>query len=192
MVLTEQAHRAASERAAERLARRGPLPGGMAAKDWSRFTKRITVDATTRAIYNAWTIPDEIQKWFLSRAQFTTRTGQQRTSAERAAPGDRYRFEWFGYADGSPETGIVIEANGHDAFSFTFADDCVVDVLILSEAGEKIVQLTQKNIAPDDDLRVYLGCSEGWVFYLANLKSYLENGIDLRNRNDRVAKVINS
>jgi uncharacterized protein YndB with AHSA1/START domain len=47
-------------------------------KDWSSFTKRITVDATMRAIYNAWSTQSEIERWFLSKAVF-------------AGPGDRPR-----------------------------------------------------------------------------------------------------
>ncbi len=162
------------------------------AKDWTRFTKRITVDSTTRAIYNAWTIPEELEKWFLSKAFFTTSNEQVRTPAERSTTGDSYEWEWYGYSDGSPETGTVIEANGHDRFSFTFADESIVEVAILSEEGEKLVELTQKNITPDESLHIYIGCSEGWIFYLANLKSYLEGGIDLRNRNEKILKLVNS
>jgi hypothetical protein len=33
---------------------------------------------------------------------------------------------------------------------------------------------------------------EGWVFYLANLKSFPEGGIDLRNKNEKLKSVINS
>jgi len=162
------------------------------AKDWTRFTKRITIDSTTRAIYNAWTIPEELEKWFLSQARFAKPNGQVRTPAERATTGDSYEWEWYGYSDGSPETGTVIEANGHDRFSFTFADESIVEMAIISEEGEKVIELTQKNIAADENLQIYIGRGEGWVFYLANLKSYLEGGIDLRNKNERIVHVINS
>ena len=47
-------------------------------------------------------------------------------------------------------------------------------------------------IGPDEKLRLYIGCGEGWTFYLANLKSMLEGGIDLRNKNDKIKGVINS
>ncbi len=161
-------------------------------KDWSTFTRRITANSTTRAIYNAWTIPDQIEKWFLSKARFTTRLREERPTSERAAAGDKYAWEWHGYADGSPESGTVLAANGHDFFSFTFADESIVEVLIRSEDGEKIVELTQKNISPDENLHIFIGCGEGWTFYLANLKSFLEGGIDLRNKNDKIKSVINS
>jgi uncharacterized protein YndB with AHSA1/START domain len=161
-------------------------------KDWSSFIKRITVDASMRAIYNAWTVPDEIERWFLSKARFTDHARVARPTNERAAAGDKYAWEWHGFQNGSPESGTIVDANGHDFLSFTFADESIVEVKILTEDGVKVVQLTQKQIAPDADLHIYIGCGEGWTFYLANLKSILEGGIDLRNKNDKIKKVVNS
>jgi len=37
-----------------------------------------------------------------------------------------------------------------------------------------------------------VGCGEGWTFYLANLNSYLQGGIDLRNKNEKIQGVISS
>ena len=161
-------------------------------KDWSSFTKRITVDATMRAIYNAWSTRSEIERWFLSKAEFAGPGGTPRAPDERFSAGDTYRWEWYGFANGSPERGRVVYANGHDFLSFTFADESVVEMKIVSEDGQKIVELTQKQIAPDDNLHIYIGCGEGWTFYLANLKSILEGGIDLRNKNDKIQSVVNS
>ena len=39
---------------------------------------------------------------------------------------------------------------------------------------------------------IYVDCSYGWTFFLANLKSVLEGGIDLRNRNVDIKNVVNS
>jgi len=57
-----------------------------------------------------------------------------------------------------------------------------------------IVELVQENIPDDDQGRLYyhLVCKTGWTFYLDNLKSLLEGGIDLRNKNANLANVINS
>jgi hypothetical protein len=38
----------------------------------------------------------------------------------------------------------------------------------------------------------HLGCKTGWTFYLANLKSLMEGGIDLRNKNEKIQRVINA
>jgi hypothetical protein len=37
-----------------------------------------------------------------------------------------------------------------------------------------------------------MGCLGGWTFYLANLKSYLEGGVDLRNKNLALNNMVNS
>lgn len=160
--------------------------------DWSKFTKRITVNSNMRAIYNAWAIPAEIERWFLASAEYKTSDNKSRSKNERVLSGDTYEWKWHGYPNGAVERGKILEANGHDALSFTFADECVVDVIILSENGEKVVQLLQKQIKPDENLQVYVGCGEGWTFYLANLKSVLEGGVDLRNKNVNISNVVNA
>ena len=37
-----------------------------------------------------------------------------------------------------------------------------------------------------------MGCLEGWTFYLTNLKSVIEGGLDLRNKNLDIKGVINA
>jgi hypothetical protein len=38
----------------------------------------------------------------------------------------------------------------------------------------------------------FIECGKGWTFYMTNLKSILEGGIDLRNKNERKQNVINA
>ena len=160
--------------------------------DWTSFTQRITVDATTRSIYDAWVKPANLEKWFLSSALFSTRDRLPREPDGRIKPGDTYRWMWHGYPDSIVETGTVLEANGHNRIRFTFTDDCIVNIAINVENGERVVELTQERIKPDEKLRIYLDCSKGWMFYLVNLKSMLEGGIDLRNKNQQILNVINA
>jgi hypothetical protein len=69
-----------------------------------------------------------------------------------------------------------------------------VRIQIKTEEDTSIVELLQYDIPVDEKGKVnfHLGCAEGWVFYLANLKSVLEGGIDLRNKNEKFKKMINS
>jgi len=57
-----------------------------------------------------------------------------------------------------------------------------------------IVKLTQKNIPTDDVSKrnIRLGCESGWSFYLLNLKSIYEGGVDLRNKNPEFIGMLNS
>ena len=62
------------------------------------------------------------------------------------------------------------------------------------DEGETIVELTQFNIELDDRSKsiFHVGCMQGWTFYLANLKSIMEGGIDLRNKNEKLKRMMNS
>ena len=160
--------------------------------DWTSFTQRITIGATTRSIYDAWVKPVNLERWFLASAIFTASDNRRRERDGRINAGDTYRWTWHGYPDSIVETGTVLEANGHSLLRFTFTDECIVSVTIVVEDDERVVELTQSRIPDDDQLRTYLDCSKGWMFYLTNLKSILEGGIDLRNKNSGISNVVNA
>ena len=106
--------------------------------------------------------------------------------------GDQYEWYWHGYPDSVLERGKVLSANGKDQFSFTFSLGCPVNISIYTEHGETIVQLVESNLPTDEEtmLKHYVGDSKGWIFYLANLKSVLEGGLDLRNKRMELTDVI--
>lgn len=162
--------------------------------DWTSFVKRINISASPGDIYKAWATQSGIEGWFLRNSVFTNDDGHDRKPDELVSRGDSYSWFWFGWPDEMNQKGVIIEANGTDLFQFTFHDPMVVSVSILEEEGEIIVRLEQENIPADDESRTnyFVGCGEGWTFYLANLKSVLEGGIDLRNKNESIKDVINS
>jgi uncharacterized protein YndB with AHSA1/START domain len=160
--------------------------------DWSSFNLRITIDATVRAIYDAWAMQAGLEKWFPSSAEFTTPEGNPREPHDRIQAGDTYLWKWYGFPGGAPESGTILEANGYDRLRFAFTDRCIVTVSVKNEGGEKVMELTQENIPADEKLGTYLGCSTGWIFYMTNLKSILEGGIDLRNKNENIGGVLNA
>jgi uncharacterized protein YndB with AHSA1/START domain len=166
----------------------------MSAYDWSRFELRINVNAPVETIYKAWATQEGIESWFLRDAKYYTSENRLRQSDELISSGDRYTWLWHGYSDDTVEHNDIIEANGLDLVSFVFAGHCIVTVVIGLLDNETIVQLTQENIPTGEEgkVNIHIGCMEGWTFYLANLKSILEGGIDLRNRNINIGKVINS
>lgn len=166
----------------------------MSEHDWSRFVLRIPVTASREKIYNAWTTKQGIESWFLRSAHFFTPQNTLRGEQEFIQNGDRYTWLWHGYDDETVEHNDILEANGEDTISFVFAGHCIVTVVIGMIDKETIVQLTQKNIPTGEEgkVNIHIGCMEGWTFYLANLKSVLEGGIDLRNRNVNIGKVVNA
>jgi uncharacterized protein YndB with AHSA1/START domain len=164
----------------------------MMARDWSTFTRRITVDYPTRSIYEAWAIPSQIERWFLRSAEYVGFDGAAKHRDREVEAGNSFLWRWHGYLDDVSESGMIVEANGLDRFGFTFTENCLVTVTIKDEARTSVVELTQSRIPDDPNRSIYVDCSYGWTFYLANLKSVLEGGLDLRNRNVDVQNVVNS
>ncbi len=162
--------------------------------DWSRFIVRINVNAPPDKLYWCWATREGMEYWFLRLSEYATPKGELKATGEFVQTNDSYRWRWFGYPDEVTETGTILDANGKDIFKFSFgkAGNCTVS--IKKEAGETIVELLQDNIPVTEEGKHYwhLGCKTGWTFYLANLKSLLEGGIDLRNKNEQLTSVINS
>ena len=162
--------------------------------DWSRFVTRINVMAPIEKLYWCWATREGMEYWFLRLSEYKKTTVGLRGGNEFVEKGDTYKWLWHGWPDDTVEHGEILECNGKDFFKFSFGKAGTCAVTIKKEESEIIVELVQENIPDDDQGRQYyhLGCKTGWTFYLANLKSLLEGGIDLRNRNINLANVINS
>jgi uncharacterized protein YndB with AHSA1/START domain len=162
--------------------------------DWSKFTRKININASMEAIYDAWTIPAQLERWFLREANFKRSNETLRENFLHVHKGDTYAWRWHGFGDDIVEKGEVLIANETDKLQFSFTGGGIVTVDIGEAMGETIVMLTQEKIPTDDKGKVnyHIGCLTGWTFYLANLKSVLEGGLDLRNKNATLANMVNS
>ncbi len=162
---------------------------------WKSFTKKIAVKASIQTIYDAWTTQEGLESWFLRSAEATKKNGSVRPVGERYQAGDVFHWLWHGYPDEVYEKREVLEVNGTDYFRFMFTDECDVEVK-LSEINEGyvMVEVSQHNIPIEEDPKknLYVGCGEGWSFYMTNLKSILEGGIDLRNKDKSLEGVFNA
>lgn len=166
----------------------------MADFDWSRFMLRIDINAPVEKLYAGWATRPGIEKWFLRYCEYRDKSNIPREDNVYAEKGDTYTWRWHGYPDTVTEEGTILEANGKDLFKFSFgkAGDC--SVTIRKEQGVTIVELVQENILTDEQGRQYyhLGCKTGWAFHLADMKSIYEGGIDLRNKREDLAEMLNS
>jgi len=138
--------------------------------------------------------PANLESWFLRKALFTTPDGKLRDESAKVQAGDTYLWRWHGYDDKTQEKGKVLDLNGKDHFKFTFAGDCEVSIKCKLEEGRTIMELVQAKIPTDEisKVRLHLGCQNGWTFYLTNLKSIMEGGLDLRNKNVNIKNVVTS
>jgi uncharacterized protein YndB with AHSA1/START domain len=151
--------------------------------NWSSFRLRVNINASPEKVYAAWTTRAGLESWFLRQAQAT---------GDPVRTGDRYAWRWHGYSDEIEHTGSIVSANGSNQFAFTFTLGSLVNISIFRECEETIVELTESDLPVDEEvlLKRYVEDYKGWIFYLVNLKSVLEGGLDLRNRKEELVNVI--
>jgi len=156
----------------------------MTTNKWTSF--KVTGDYNTdiRSLYESWATTAGLEKWFLRKADFFTIPRRLREQEEFIMKEDVYEWYWHGYNDETFEKGQILEANGTDFIKFTFSGGSVVSVNLSSRNGVSIVDLTQENIPLESDpsKSLFILCQTGWLFYMTNLKSIIEGGIDLRNK----------
>lgn len=164
----------------------------MAEFDWSRFSVRINVKAPIDKLYWCWATKAGIEYWFLRKSDYIKPEGSLYQKDEFVQQGSSYSWYWHGYPDEVVEHGEILDCNGKDHFQFRFGDAGICTIRIYTEQGEQIVELIQAQIPVDEKAKQnwHIGCKTGWTFYLSNLKSLLEGGIDLRNRDEKIQNVI--
>ena len=160
--------------------------------NWTQFVKRIYIKTDVQSAYDFWTKSGELEKWFLSKASFFSTDGERIDQAATVESGSKYSWNWF--AQNYHEEGTVLFANGKDCIQFTFAGNCKVEVKLTELNAQVMVELTQTEIPLDDNSKknIRLGCAFGWTFYLINMKSVLEGGLDLRNKDTDLTGVVNN
>ncbi len=149
---------------------------------WTQFTKKIHIHTDLEKLYWCWATTEGITAWFLKDAAYK-RNGKFLKNDEYLKAGDTYTWHWHNW-DGK-EDGKILEANGKDYLKFSFAGSCEVEVTMEQSDTAILLSLKQSKIPIDEKskLQIFYGCSNGWTFWMANLKAYLEHGI-LLNETD--------
>lgn len=165
--------------------------------NWTSFKKRIDIKVPVADVYRMWVTSAGVEQWFLQRCTYRNAAGEPLAADAAAEKGNGFDWQWYAWPDDVLK-GTMLEANGYDSLSFTFgqegAADMICTVKIYAEQGATICEIVQDNIPTDDKNKssYHLGCSMGWTFYLTNIKSILEGGIDLRNKNVALKSVLNT
>lgn len=162
--------------------------------NWKSFVVRINVDCSIDKLYSLWATRAGIEYWFLRLSEYKAPDGTLRKNEEQVQKRDNYKWRWHGWNDAITEEGTILDCNGKDFFKFSFgkAGDCTVS--LKNEMGYTIVELLQENIPDDETGKTtwHVGCKTGWTFYLANLKSLCEGGVDLRNKDEQLQNMLNA
>lgn len=159
--------------------------------NWSEFKLRINTTASVEEAYAAVATPGGLESWFLRDANVTS-DGKRRSGSEKIQKGDEYHFQWYGHPDTLRHLGRYLSTDGKSVISFTFSQDLPVTISVYRECDETIVELVETfDPAVEEVARNhYLGNMKGWIFFLVNLKSILEGGIDMRNRKVELKNVL--
>ncbi len=162
--------------------------------DWSRFQLRIPISASKSSIFKLWDSPMGLESWFLRKALSYDTDGHPKAKDASFMAGDNYMWYWHGWNDDTVEKGTILENNNSDKLSFSFGKAGNVTIEIKEEGPYTILELTQYNIPIDEKAKenYHLGCRTGWTFHITNMKSILEGGLDLRNKDTDLKNVINS
>ena len=162
--------------------------------NWASFTVRVDVKASKEELYMAWATRAGMERWFVRLSEYKNADGTLKGEDQTVTKGDTFRWLWHGWSDEMVENGEILDCNGKDLFKFSFGKAGNCTVRLKTEEVQNIVELVQDNIPESEKGMQYyhLGCKTGWTFYFANLKSLMEGGIDLRNRNVKLQNIISS
>ena len=137
--------------------------------DWTKFFLRIAIDTSPEKVFQAWTDDKIVTKWFTVKAEMEPKKK------------GRIFWEWLG-CDKLDTKNIDFVPNKKFVFPFGSKGEQVA-ITIVPDSSGAICELRQTKMKTDPKSRIamHMGCKQGWTFFLTNLKSYLEHGIDLRS-----------
>ena len=156
-----------------------PVAGGEA-YDWSVIDLFMDIRAAPKIVYDAWATAAGMRSFFARDFAYLDGAGKRRASTETALAGDAYELEFHHPLQ---LRGKVLQAEPPRRFVFSFPTVMTVRIELTPRSDGTRLHLHQGGISTDEEARVdqHLNCRSCWVYYLMNLKSVLEHGIDLRD-----------
>ena len=136
-------------------------------------TLRVTISSDAVSIFNYLSDPRKLELWFPNHAIIEPRLGGQ------------YHFRWPGSDD--MWSGVVTEFIRGNTLGFTWQEpkESVVTnvrIKLFPQGGETAVELSHSGLPSSDALEKAVA---RWRFYLENLKSVIELGVDKRAEKPR-------
>ena len=148
--------------------------------DWTQFDLHVAIDAEPDRILEAWSTIDGMESFFVEMMRITRPDGVERTSQERAEPGDKFVWRW---QNGRCVLGEYRQSQADDEVRFTFGESKICITVKPYRSGS-LLRLKQYEIPENEDARMHIhaNCRGGWVYFMTVLKTLLENGVDGRDK----------
>ncbi|HQY19483.1 MAG TPA: SRPBCC domain-containing protein [Ignavibacteria bacterium] len=154
------------------------------------FSHGILLKASPEKVYEYISTGSGLSKWFIGSADYFYNDKSIRLGDEPAQKGNSFLWKWL--KKDLELKGIITESDGKNEFGFTFGSSFFVNIK-LSESGDRTkLVLTQcyQDSATENEFG-FINCCVCWVFFLTNLKSVLEHGIDLRETEADIEMLVN-
>ena len=148
--------------------------------DWTQFDLYHYYPAPLEKVWHAWATPEGLCSFFVETCTGFDTEGNAHTPQSAFVPGGSYKWKWR--HDFAGEGSIfTVEPMSHLAFSFGAA--MRVDVHLQDVGSSVRVHLHQSQIPDSEEGHVigHMNCRSCWIFFMTNLVSVLQNGIDLRH-----------
>jgi uncharacterized protein YndB with AHSA1/START domain len=148
------------------------------AKGKLKITQSYYFDAPPAKVFATLTEPDQLIRWFLSKAKVDLKKG------------GKVEFTWEG---GHKMVGMVMRVVADKEITYAWRDELGRGKVARTSAEFKISKkgrgsMLKLNHSGFGDSRVWIelfgAIQSGWAYYLTNLKSVLQNDVDLRSKHD--------
>ena len=147
--------------------------------DLYEFRHSILLAIQPQDVYRYIASSRGICSWFIGEAVYMKPGGEVRGEEENSAKGDSFRWKWLGKE--LQMEGEVLNSIEGELFEFTFGKSFIVSISLTEQNGRTLFTLHQsyRDGAEKNDF-AHINCCVCWVFFMTNLKSVAEHGIDLR------------
>jgi uncharacterized protein YndB with AHSA1/START domain len=149
--------------------------------DWAAFDVFLEIDAPPESVMNCWRTAHGIQQFFIAEMKVTGSGGQARMEDDTIQKDDTY---WWHYVHDYTGQGQFLSSSENQV-RFTFGTSYQVEITAVPADNGTLLHLKQTGMSDSMEDRVHgsLNCRSCWINFIVNLKSVLEHGIDLRDKN---------
>ena len=161
---------------------------------WTEFRQIEYIKAPRERVFEKWLTSKKIIEWFVAEAIYKHNWDMVRNPEEKIKAGDTYTWIFF---QGIKMEGTILDVIDNEYLSFTFGkkepgskEDVIVEIFFYPDtANITEIELHQKNIADSEygHVNYNLSCMIGWCYFLTNLRSVIESGYDLREKEKDLA-----